>query len=151
MAYTLADLWLGRNEDFVPPKKPYSFVAMLEDILQFASDRLVDDGRLSFWMPTSNDEDQDIPVPTHPCMEKVSVCVQVFNKWSRRLITYRRLPDAEVDATALAQRQERGTTNGASADELNPFRRHYFNAFRKDVATVGAEPEPGATPEQAPQ
>lgn len=141
----------ARNEDFVPPKKPYSFVAMLDDILQFASDRLVDNGRLSFWMPTSNDEDQDIPVPTHPCMETVSVCVQVFNKWSRRLITYRRILDAEVDATALAQRQERAVTDGLSADELNPFRRHYFNAFRKEVAAAeaGSELEPRA--EQAPQ
>lgn len=114
----------------MPPKKPYSFKAMLDDILQFATDRLVDNGRLSFWMPTANDADQAVDVPTHPSMAIVSVCVQVFNKWSRKLITYRRLPDSEVDAAVLAQRQERAQANGASADELNDFRRHYFNAFR---------------------
>ncbi|KAK9412742.1 putative tRNA guanosine-2'-O-methyltransferase TRM11 [Seiridium unicorne] len=129
-----------KNEDFVPPKKPYSFNAMLDNILQFATDRLVDNGRLAFWMPTANDADQAIDVPTHPCMEIVSVCVQVFNKWSRRLITYRRLPDSEVDATALAQRKERVQTNGVTADELNDFRRHYFNAFRTPAA-VDAAPE----------
>ncbi|KAK6205965.1 hypothetical protein LQW54_008028 [Pestalotiopsis sp. IQ-011] len=131
-----------KNEDFVPPKKPYSFNAMLDDILQFATDRLVDDGRLSFWMPTANDVDQSIDVPTHPCMAIVSVCVQSFNKWSRRLITYRRLPDSAVDTDALAQREERVQTNGVTADELNDFRRHYFNAFRTDSApdttTAGA-------------
>lgn len=128
----------------MPPKKPYSFNAMLDDILQFATDRLVDDGRLSFWMPTANDVDQSIDVPTHPCMAIVSVCVQSFNKWSRRLITYRRLPDSAVDADALAQREERVQTNGVTADELNDFRRHYFNAFRTDSAadTTAA----GATP-----
>ena len=70
----------ARNPDFVPPKKPYSFMAMLDDILDFAADTLVDDGRLSFWMPTANDEDQEIAVPTHPCLEIVVVCTQTFNR-----------------------------------------------------------------------
>ena len=29
---------------------------MLDDILFFAAETLVDDGRLAFWMPTANDE-----------------------------------------------------------------------------------------------
>lgn len=66
--------------DYVPPKKPYSFVAMLDDILKFAAETLVDDGRLSFWMPTANDEDQEIPTPIHPCLEVVVVCTQEFNR-----------------------------------------------------------------------
>ena len=48
-------------------------MVMLDDILNFAANTLVDDGRLSFWMPTANDEDQEIPVPTHPYMEVVVV------------------------------------------------------------------------------
>lgn len=75
---TLADR--SSSPDFVPPKKPYSFLAMLDDILAFAAATLVDNGRLSFWMPTANDEDQEIPVPTHPSLEVVVVCVQKFNK-----------------------------------------------------------------------
>lgn len=55
-------------------------MVMLDDILNFAANTLVDDGRLSFWMPTANDEDQEIPVPTHPYMEVVVVCTQPFNK-----------------------------------------------------------------------
>ncbi|KAK7995239.1 hypothetical protein PG990_014012 [Apiospora arundinis] len=125
--------------EYVPPKKPYSFVAMLDDILQFATDTLVDNGRLSFWMPTANDENQEIGVPKHPCMEIVVVCTQVFNKWSRRLITYRRLPDAEVDQQALLDWQSREqTSDGITADELNPFRRHYFNGFRTQEAVESA-------------
>ncbi|GAP91760.1 putative RNA methylase family protein [Rosellinia necatrix] len=122
-----------RDPTFIPPKKPYSFIAMLDDILNFATDMLVDNGRLSFWMPTANDEDQEIAVPIHPCLEVVVVCTQVFNKWSRRLITYRRLPDSDVDMAALAQRMKQDDqANGRSADDLNPFRRHYFRGFKTE-------------------
>lgn len=47
---------------------------------------------------------------------------------SRRLITYRRIPDNEVDPEAMKAREET-TYVGKSADELNPFRKAYFNKF----------------------
>jgi tRNA (guanine10-N2)-methyltransferase len=47
---------------------------------------------------------------------------------SRRLITYRRLLDAEVPENVLRERKYQA--NGVSADELNPFRRRYFQGFR---------------------
>ena len=53
---------------------------MLDDILEFAAISLVDGGRLSFWMPTANDEQIELAVPMHPCLEVISVCVQAFNK-----------------------------------------------------------------------
>ncbi|KAF4506270.1 hypothetical protein G6O67_006371 [Ophiocordyceps sinensis] len=117
--------------DYVPPKKPYSFLAMLDDMLEFAAQTLVDNGRLSFWMPTANDEDHGIPVPSHPRLEVVVVCVQVFNKWSRRLITYRRLPDDQVSQSLLKafDARKRVQQVGMTADELNPFRRGYFRKF----------------------
>ncbi|KAI0914972.1 S-adenosyl-L-methionine-dependent methyltransferase [Ustulina deusta] len=128
-----------RDPTFIPPKKPYSFLAMLDDILNFATDMLVDNGRLSFWMPTANDEDQEIAIPTHPCLETVVVCTQVFNKWSRRLITYRRLPDSDVDMSALALRKKQADqANGRSADDLNPFRRHYFRGFKSEQDELDA-------------
>ncbi|KAI1467679.1 tRNA guanosine-2'-O-methyltransferase [Daldinia caldariorum] len=121
---------------FVPPKRPYSFTAMLDDILDFASDTLVDDGRLSFWMPSANDEEQEIPIPTHPCLSVVAVCSQVFNKWSRRLITYRRLRDSDVDVAALAQRKREEQVKGRTADDLNSFRRAYFRGFKPEEANA---------------
>lgn len=71
---------LCRSPDYVPPKKPYSFLTMLDDILEFSSQTLVDNGRLSFWMPTANDQDQEIKVPEHPSLAITSVCTQAFNK-----------------------------------------------------------------------
>jgi tRNA (guanine10-N2)-methyltransferase len=70
----------SREEGYVPPKRPYSFLAMLDDILDFAAMSLVDNGRLSFWMPTANDEDQEIKIPQHPSLEIISVCTQAFNR-----------------------------------------------------------------------
>jgi len=53
---------------------------MLDDILDFGYDMLVDDARLCMWMPTANDEDTEIAIPVHPAMELVSFSVQQFNK-----------------------------------------------------------------------
>lgn len=53
---------------------------MLDNLLEFAALMLVDHGRLSFWMPTANDEEVVFEIPLHPCLELVSVCVQTFNK-----------------------------------------------------------------------
>lgn len=69
-----------RAEGYIPPKRAYSFDAMLDDILDFSYEMLVDDGRLCMWMPTANDEDIEIAVPSHPALELVSICVQQFNR-----------------------------------------------------------------------
>lgn len=71
---------LGRQDRYIPPKKPYSFEAMLDDLLEFAALSLVDDGRLSLWMPTANDENLILGIPAHPYLALVSVCIQTFNK-----------------------------------------------------------------------
>jgi tRNA (guanine10-N2)-methyltransferase len=47
---------------------------------------------------------------------------------SRRLITYKRLPDADVDPETVKGKAER-EVDGRTADELNPFRRDYFKGF----------------------
>ncbi|KAJ5254567.1 hypothetical protein N7505_011776 [Penicillium chrysogenum] len=106
---------------FVPPKKPYGFEALQNDVLNFAVRSLVPNGRLSMWMPTTNDEKTEFPVPMHQNLEIVSISVQHFNTWARRLITYRRLPEGELSDTTLARKKidDQGTT----ADDLNAFRR----------------------------
>ncbi|CAK7239157.1 MAG: hypothetical protein STHCBS139747_000585 [Sporothrix thermara] len=138
---------------FIPPKQPYSFMALLNDLMHFASDTLVDHGRLSFWMPTANDQSQELPIPSHPCLSLVSVCTQVFNKWSRRLITFQRIPDSEVDAEALAAALEAAAITpklkGQTANDLNPFRKGYFSKFESpDGASSPATPKAPSTPEE---
>ncbi|CAK4033539.1 related to TRM11 Catalytic subunit of an adoMet-dependent tRNA methyltransferase complex (Trm11p-Trm112p) [Lecanosticta acicola] len=141
---------------YIPPKRPYSFVRMLDDILDFASELLVDGGRLCMWMPVAGApddgaaaeagaelaeadqvEEAEYSIPQHPALLLVSSCRQDFNKWSRRLLTYKRLADASIDSDSMAiyrmQRLEYEThrsDGGATADELNDFRRKYFQGFK---------------------
>jgi tRNA (guanine10-N2)-methyltransferase len=58
---------------------------------------------------------------------------------SRRLITYRRIPDAEVDREAMKAREETKAV-GKTADELNPFRKAYFNRFEPVEGTSDNAP-----------
>lgn len=119
-----------KEPGYIPPKRPYSFTALLDDILAFAVATLVEDARLSMWMPTANDEDIELIIPNHPCLELESVCVQAFNKWSRRLLTYRRLRESEIPngpLEAVKKEYEKGTR----ASELNDFRRKYFEGFKE--------------------
>jgi len=116
---------------YIPPKKPYSFVRMLDDILDFAVRTLVDGGRLAFWMPSANEnengEEEATVIPTHHLLELKHECVQRFNKWSRRLLVYERLPGGYLQASrCTASVSEMINADGRTADELNPFRKRYF-------------------------
>lgn len=86
--------------DYLPPKKPYSFTRMLDDVLDFAAETLIAGGRLGMWMPVapesleadgegeaaeekaqeSTSAKSGYAIPCHPCLELVSECTQHFNK-----------------------------------------------------------------------
>ncbi|KAI6832100.1 RNA methylase family UPF0020 protein [Hortaea werneckii] len=248
--------------NYLPPKRPYSLVRMLEDILEFAAERLCEgSGRLGLWMPvagaiaadsegeggagpekeegqqsqqqqppppppasTSGKEEANpsspatatsaaaantspadpppkaspppepapiaaeleedhqqeiIPIPTHPALRLAHTSQQDFNKWSRRLLIYVRLPEDQVPPEEISEfrtrraererreREERGRERdedwsgkgegsggqqecgerdgeeegrekrkgrkkgGQTADELNAFRKRYFQGFRE--------------------
>nr|POE47562.1 trna (guanine(10)-n2)-methyltransferase [Quercus suber] len=150
---------LGRN--YIPPKKPYSFVRMLDDILDFSSTMLVDGGRLCMWMPVAGSiddeaadrgeadlgasarlrdgEEAEYAIPAHPALKLISHCRQDFNKWSRRLLTYSRLTDGEISEDDLLAyrtmrtRTEEGTAETSRVNDLNDFRRRYFEGFKTDA------------------
>jgi tRNA (guanine10-N2)-methyltransferase len=118
---------------------------MQSDILDFSYSIIIDEGRLCMWMPTSNDEEDntELAIPQHPGLELKELCVQDFNKWSRRLLTYRRIPEEQVVQDAVvawrtnAEKVKNGS--GVTADELNNFRRKYFQGF-KDCGPFSAAP-----------
>ena len=125
---------------YIAPKKPYSFTRMLDDILDFSARTLVDGGRLAFWMPSANEnefgEEEVTVIPVHRHLELKHECVQRFNKWSRRLLVYERLPgvsDSQRDMIECAVGEGAVADDIArTADELNPFRRRYFQSFGAD-------------------
>lgn len=108
------------REGYIPAKKPYAFQTMLQDILDFAFVVLVDNGRLSMWMPCADDENVHLAIPSHPGLELLATCVQPFNKWSRRLLTYERMAGYSMKTP---ERPDKPQPNGTSANELNPFRK----------------------------
>ncbi len=69
-----------------------------------------------------------IPLPSAEVAADRRTCT---SKWSdtksgsRRLITYRRLPNSQVNPEVADSRQKK-QLSGKSADELNPFRKMYF-------------------------
>ncbi|ERF75176.1 hypothetical protein EPUS_06216 [Endocarpon pusillum Z07020] len=120
---------------YVAPKKPYSFERMLDDILAFAADTLVTDGRLAFWMPSANEDDEELAIPKRVELELVECCVQRFHRWSRRLLVYRRrrkeeLKELDVNGSGQDDEKLKELANGKTASDLNPFRRKYFQGFR---------------------
>ncbi|KAI6809861.1 RNA methylase family UPF0020 protein [Hortaea werneckii] len=248
--------------NYLPPKRPYSLGRMLEDILEFAAERLGEGrGRLGLWMPVAgavsaesegeegqsqeptpplsqcrpgeeeeaklsdpattttppptvaagaatataapqpvasdppsqpsppehqqppSAEEEIIPIPTHPALRLAHSSQQDFNKWSRRLLIYVRLPKEEVPREELVEFRRRrvereareraemvrerdrdwsgngeggelrgkskeggagegqeygeregkrkGKKKGGTADELNAFRKRYFQGFRE--------------------
>lgn len=118
---------------YVAPKKPYSFERMLDDILVLAADTLVVDGRLAFWMPSANEDDELLAIPSHKDLKLMECCAQRFYRWSRRLLVYRRTTRVDrVDANGgleNGQHIER-VVNGKTASDLNPFRKKYFQGFQ---------------------
>ncbi|KAI9670531.1 MAG: hypothetical protein M1831_005751 [Alyxoria varia] len=118
------------QDGYIPPKRPYGFDDLMQDVLEFGYSTLVDQGRLSLWMPTADEDATELALPTHPGFELVSVCVQQFTKWARRLLTYERRPGYEVATNRTSQRERSG---GKNANDLNPFRKKVQN---KNVVAV---------------
>ncbi|KAI5819738.1 S-adenosyl-L-methionine-dependent methyltransferase [Pyronema omphalodes] len=107
--------------EYIPPKRPFGFEEMLDEVLQFSVDYLVDGGRLAFWMPTAN-EDGETGIPKNRSLRLDHHCVQTFNKWSRRLLVYTRLKDEDVLEETEEEKREREDKRG-TADQLNGFRK----------------------------
>lgn len=109
------------RRDFIQPKKPYELANLLDDLLNFAADRLPINGRLAFWMPTANDDFEINQIPQHEKLELIYNLEQQFNKWSRRLLVY-----VKRDGSYKGQ-----TKNGLKTQNIKNFRERYFNGFNE--------------------
>ena len=71
---------------------------------------------------------------TDSCLVVRMILLTLCFEGSRRLITYRRVPDAEVEPAAIKAyeqaKAERAVEEGKTADDLNPFRNAYFKGFK---------------------
>ncbi|CAI5758801.1 unnamed protein product [Candida verbasci] len=107
------------RRDFIPPKKPYQLSSLLDDLLNFANNRLPIGGRLAFWMPTANDDFQEHLIPQHEKLELLYCLEQEFQKWSRRLLVYVKRNENYIGITS----------NGLKTENIKQFRDRYFKGF----------------------
>lgn len=70
-----------------PKTEPYDLSEIIVDLISFAIRHLKEGGRLVFWLPSPNESYTPQDIPRHPALQLISVSVQPFGKWSRRLIT----------------------------------------------------------------
>ena len=109
------------RRDFIPPKKPYQLGELLHDLLQFAAERLPINGRLAFWMPTTNEDSQEHDIPMHQNLQLLYCLNQDFNKWSRRLMVYSKCEKASQ------------VSSSADLSKISNFRNLYFNSFLNEI------------------
>ena len=77
-------------------------------------------------------EEEMTTIPQHPLLELKHECVQRFNRWSRRLLVYQRLPSLSGETSGindLTSVPKFPESAGNSGDDLNHFRKRYFQAF----------------------
>ena len=124
-----------QREGYIPPKKPYSFEDMVQDLFELAFAILKDHGTLSMWLPMANEEEATAVLPHHSGFDLSSCCVQRFNKWSRRLATYRRKRNTASRASVPSNRP---FALGNTANDLNRFRKR-VSACRALIGTFIAD------------
>lgn len=128
------------RKDFIPPKKPYELSNLLQDLLEFAANRLPIGGRLAFWMPTANDEFQINQIPQHKQLELIYNLEQEFNKWSRRLLVYVKQDENYIGVTR----------NGLKENNIKNFRERYFRGFSPNSTSVSPSASPGPSSSSGP-
>lgn len=107
-----------RRRDYIATKKPYELSMMINDLFEFASARLNEHRRLSFWLPLEEGEAETTKIPLHKDLDFKSICIQKFAKWERWLLTYQRRPYGEI-----------GEERPVELDD--DFREKYFARYRK--------------------
>lgn len=107
------------RRDYIPPKKAYELSDLLDDLLNFAANRLPVNGRIGFWMPTANDNYEINQIPQHANLELLYNLQQDFNEWSRRLLVYVKRDESYKGITS----------NGLKTNNITSFRNRYFTGF----------------------
>ena len=83
-----------------PQKTDYDLGTIYTDLVQFASEHLVEGGRLVFWIPVNREhyaKNQEAALPKHSKLKLISNCEQILNSHtSRRCITMEKVIKDEM-------------------------------------------------------
>lgn len=80
--------FIFRRSDYIPPSRPYELANLALDLILLARWILVPKGRLVFFLPTVNEDYDEIDIPKVEGMRELKIgdgSVQDFGKWGRRV------------------------------------------------------------------
>lgn len=80
--------FIFRRSDYIPPSRPYELANLTLDLILLARWILVPKGRLVFFLPTVNEDYDEIDIPKVEGMRELKIgdgSVQDFGKWGRRV------------------------------------------------------------------
>ncbi|XP_067839904.1 tRNA (guanine(10)-N2)-methyltransferase homolog isoform X2 [Heptranchias perlo] len=84
-------------ESHVPVSMSYHLSDIFIDLLNFAAENLVMNGRLVYWLPVYKLEYSEDVIPQHPCLKLISNCEQsLTTHTSRQLITMEKVKEFEL-------------------------------------------------------
>eukprot|EP00062_Callorhinchus_milii_P013995 gi/632962680/ref/XP_007897456.1/ PREDICTED: tRNA (guanine(10)-N2)-methyltransferase homolog [Callorhinchus milii] len=118
-------------ENYVPVSMSYQLSDIFIDLLNFAAQCLVMNGRLVYWLPVYKPEYSEDVVPQHPCLKRISNCEQPFTSHTaRRLITMEKVKEFEVKD----QYAHLTDTRYSPYTGHNSFRDKFFSGVVKKIS-----------------
>ncbi|KAK1232664.1 hypothetical protein PQX77_003195 [Marasmius sp. AFHP31] len=122
-----------RPEDtpYIPPTKPYELSNLARDLVILARYLLRPNGRLVFFLPTVNDEYEEVDIYSMLCegMEVLANSLQDFGSWGRRLVTIRKTTSERYPPPSFSPSSE--TEESTHVPAHRDFREKYFQGFKK--------------------
>lgn len=70
-------------DDYIAPTQGWEMSEVIEGLLDFAAQYLKVGGRLVYFLPTTEEAEEE--VPSHAKLEVVSTSTQSFGRWARKV------------------------------------------------------------------
>ncbi|KAJ7045462.1 S-adenosyl-L-methionine-dependent methyltransferase [Mycena alexandri] len=120
----------NKEEPYVPPTKPYELSLLAADLVLLARYLLKPEGRLVFFLPTVNEQYEEVDIQAMLCdgMVLVANSLQDFGSWGRRLVTIRKATHESYPPPCFEEERDPDARIPAHKD----FREQYFRGFKKE-------------------
>ncbi|KAJ7725872.1 tRNA guanosine-2'-O-methyltransferase [Mycena maculata] len=121
----------NKLEPYIPPTKPYELSLLAADLVVLSRYLLKPGGRLVFFLPTVNEQYEEVDIQSMLCdgMVLVANSLQGFGSWGRRLVTIRKTTDDSYPPPSFEEERNLGERVPAHKD----FREQYFRGFKKEA------------------
>ncbi|WVQ80917.1 hypothetical protein IAT38_003024 [Cryptococcus sp. DSM 104549] len=120
------------NPDYLPPSRPYELANLTLDLILLARWLLVPRGRLVFFLPTVNEDYDEIDVPQVEGMRELKIgegSVQDFGKWGRRLITMEKTAENDGPPPTFEDHEEFEEGGAEKLPGHFGFNKRYMSGF----------------------